>query len=71
MKKIFIGIDISKETFDANVIFSAECSFDYIQLGYEQFKNEAKGFRQFRTWVRKLTAKVHMGKKENWRLVYS
>ena len=68
MKKIFIGIDISKETFDASVIFSAECSFDYIQLGYEQFKNEAKGFRQFRTWVRKLTAKVHMGKKENWLL---
>ena len=68
MKKFFIGIDISKETFDASVIFSVEGNLDYIQLGYGQFKNEARGFKQFREWVGKLASAVQMGKVENWLL---
>ena len=66
MKKIFIGIDISKKTFDATVISTTEADFDYVQLGYDKFNNGPKGFGKLRTWVRKLASKVHMGKPENW-----
>lgn len=52
MKKICIGIDISKETFDATVIF-AEDMADLTSCGYSQFDNAPHGFRSLVAWVRK------------------
>lgn len=49
MKKISIGIDFSKETFDATVMFRDEDSF--IEVGYCKFNNDQKGFRSFLKWV--------------------
>lgn len=48
-KSVFIGIDVSKETFDAVVYFP---STEAIQ--HQKFGNELKGFRQFARWVREI-----------------
>lgn len=55
MKKIAIGIDFSKKTFDATIKRSVED--DFIEVGYCKFDNEEKGFKAFEKWVRK-TVKV-------------
>ena len=50
MKKIFIGIDFSKEKFDATLIKSEglkECAPSV----HEVFNNKTSGFRRLVTWV--------------------
>ena len=51
MKKIFIGIDFSKEKFDATLIKSEglkECAPSV----HEVFNNKTSGFRRLVTWVK-------------------
>ena len=51
MKKIFIGIDFSKEKFDATLIKSEglkECAPSV----HEVFNNKTSGFRSLVTWVK-------------------
>lgn len=50
MKKIAIGIDFSKKTFDATVV--RHDGDAYIVLCYSKFNNDAKGFRIFEKWVK-------------------
>ena len=50
MKKIAIGIDFSKKTFDVTVVRREEDS--YKELGYNVFPNDTKGFRLFEKWVK-------------------
>ena len=51
MKKIFIGIDFSKEKFDATVI-KAEGVEERAARQHEQFDNKVSGFRRLLKWVR-------------------
>ncbi len=51
MKKIAIGIDFSKETFDATIMLRD--GDHYIELAYSKFDNDAKGFKAFEKWVRR------------------
>lgn len=53
MKNICIGIDISKETFDATVIFAGDLA-TVDKLDYQQFKNQPCGYRSLVAWTRKL-----------------
>lgn len=65
MKKISIGIDFSKKTFDATVMRRDDDSF--IEVGYEKFNNDEKGFREFISWVRKSVKKFPEGKgRSSW-----
>lgn len=58
MKKYFIGIDFSKKTFDATMIKEYE---DHIEeLGYHQFDNDEKGFRNFYSWAKNIAPKGTM-----------
>ncbi len=50
MKKIAIGIDFSKKTFDVTIIRRDGDS--YIVLAYSKFDNEARGFKAFEKWVK-------------------
>ena len=50
MKKIAIGIDFSKETFDVTIMRRDGDSF--IELAYSKFNNDTKGFKAFEKWVR-------------------
>ena len=50
MKKIFIGIDFSKEKFDATVI-KAEGVEECAQRQHEVFDNKVSGFRRLLRWV--------------------
>ncbi len=50
MKKIAIGIDFSKKTFDVTIVRRDEDT--YIDLAYSKFNNDAKGFRTFEKWVK-------------------
>ena len=50
MKKIAIGIDFSKKTFDATIMRRDGDSF--IELAYSKFNNDANGFKAFEKWVR-------------------
>lgn len=49
MKKISIGIDFSKKTFDATIIRHEEDCFN--ELAYNKFDNDTKGFKAFEKWV--------------------
>ena len=51
MKKIFIGIDFSKEKFDATVI-KAEGVMECAQRQHEVFDNKVSGFRRLLRWVK-------------------
>ena len=51
MKKIFIGIDFSKEKFDATVI-KAEGVEECAQRQHEVFDNKVSGFRRLLRWVK-------------------
>lgn len=44
MKKIFIGIDFSKEKFDATVI--KEDLSEMLSVGHQEFINKATGYRK-------------------------
>ncbi len=50
MKKIAIGIDFSKKTFDATIIRRDDDS--YTELAYSKFNNDANGFKAFEKWVK-------------------
>ncbi len=50
MKKIAIGIDFSKKTFDATIMRREDDSFQ--ELGYFKFDNTPVGFKCFDKWVR-------------------
>jgi transposase len=51
MKKIFIGIDFSKEKFDATVI-KAEGVEECAERKHEVFDNKVSGFRRLLRWVK-------------------
>ena len=55
MKKVFIGVDISKEKLDATIIEKTEERHEV--TGYETFENSKDGIRKLSAWVRK-TAKA-------------
>lgn len=57
MKKIFIGIDVSKKTVDASVIIPSQSNDTPIILAYGKFDNRPSGFRKMVAMVRK-TAKT-------------
>lgn len=50
MKKIAIGIDFSKKTFDATIVRRDE--YTYTELAYSKFNNDISGFKAFEKWVR-------------------
>ena len=54
MKKIFIGIDFSKEKFDATLI-KAEGVEERAERQHEVFDNKVSGFRRLLRWVRSAT----------------
>lgn len=47
----FIGIDFSKEKFDATAIFAENQFSQCAETFYQTFTNNRKGFRQFTKWV--------------------
>jgi hypothetical protein len=53
MKKIFIGIDFSKEKFDATLI-QAEGLKECAPSVHEVFDNKTSGYRRLVKWVKKL-----------------
>lgn len=55
MKKIFIGVDFSKKTFDVTML--REYDDHNLELGYSQFENKEKGFRAFYKWAKKTAPK--------------
>ena len=58
MKNIIIGIDFSKETFDATVLDLSKTNgvlSASISGMHEKFQNGKRGFRQLLTWVKKAT----------------
>ena len=55
MKKVFIGVDVSKEKLDATIIEKTEARHEV--TGYETFENSKDGIRKLSAWVRK-TAKA-------------
>lgn len=58
MKKIFIGIDVSKEKCDATAI-SAENGLTGVEkLDYLVFENRPKGFRTLLSWAKKLRSDI-------------
>ena len=54
MKKIVIGIDISKEKIDASAIDVRNAQQGIQKLGYETFENRPMGFRRMLVWARHL-----------------
>lgn len=65
MKKIAIGIDFSKKTFDATI--KRRVGDDFIELGYSKFDNDEKGFKAFMSWVRKNVRHLPEGKgRSSW-----
>ena len=49
MNKTFIGIDFSKETFDATILFRGNLNDKGI---HEQFENNKTGFNRFERWIK-------------------
>ena len=65
MKKIAIGIDFSKKTFDATIRGRVED--DFIEVAYAKFDNDEKGFKAFVSWVRKSVRSFPEGKgRSSW-----
>lgn len=62
MNKIFIGIDFSKEKFDATVI-TAEGVDEKRDRIHDVFSNDVKGFRKFEKWCRSCASDVDL---EHW-----
>ena len=54
MKKIVIGIDISKEKIDASAIDVRNAQLGVLELGYQTFENRPMGFRRMLVWARHL-----------------
>ena len=53
MKKIFIGIDVSKKTLDASVIIPSQSDDQPLIKAYGKFENRRGGFRKMVAMVRK------------------
>lgn len=52
MKKISIGIDFSKQTFDATIVYrDGDC---FRELGYCKFDNDMNGFKTFLRWTKSM-----------------
>lgn len=64
MKKIFIGIDVSKETIDVTVIFNTDRDAEPLTVGYDKFENNPKGFRKMLSWIKKSTKKFKTESRE-------
>lgn len=60
MKKIVIGIDISKEKIDASAIDVRNSQLGVQKLGYQTFENRLMGFRRMLVWARKLIKGVSL-----------
>jgi len=58
MKKIIIGIDISKEKFDASAIDVRNHQFGVQKLDYQVFDNRPMGFRRMLVWAKHLVKGV-------------
>ena len=58
MKKIVIGIDISKEKLDASAIDVRDGRLGVLKLDYQQFENRPMGFRRMLVWARHLIKDV-------------
>ena len=54
MKKIVIGIDISKEKIDATAIDVRDTQQGVVKLDYQVYKNRPMGFRRMLVWARHL-----------------
>ena len=54
MKKIIIGIDVSKEKCDATAILVENGLLEFTKLDYTEFENRPNGFRNLLSWSRKL-----------------
>ena len=54
MKKIMIGIDVSKEKCDATAILVENGILEVSKLDYISFENRPSGFRKLLSWSRKL-----------------
>ena len=54
MKKIVVGIDISKEKIDASAIDVREGQIGLVKLGYQVFENRPMGFRRMIVWAKRL-----------------
>ena len=58
MKKILIGIDVSKEKCDATAISVENGLLEAVKLDYFVFDNRPCGFRKLLSWARKLKQEV-------------
>lgn len=58
MKKIIIGIDVSKGKCDATAIFAENGLLEVRKLDYTVFENRPSGFRNLLSWARKLMPDV-------------
>ena len=54
MKKIIIGIDISKEKIDASAIDVRNSHLGVLKLDYQAFENRPMGYRRMLVWARHL-----------------
>ena len=58
MKKIVVGIDISKEKIDASAIDVRGSQLGVVKLDYQVFENRPMGFRRLLVWARHLVKGV-------------
>ena len=54
MKKIVVGIDISKEKIDASAIDVRDSQLGVVKLDYQVFENRPMGFRRMLVWAKHL-----------------
>ena len=50
MKKLFIGIDFSKEKLDVTIIFAEGLTETSMRL-FNEFKNSVSGYKQLVKWI--------------------
>lgn len=60
MKKIIIGIDVSKENLDATAICEKNSEFSLQSVAYSKFENRPMGFKRMLVWARKLVEGVDL-----------
>lgn len=58
MKKIVVGIDISKEKIDVSAIDVRDSQLGVVKLDYQVFENRPMGFRRMLVWARHLVKGV-------------
>lgn len=57
MKRIFIGIDFSKEKFDATAVITANGFIECAGRQHESFENNSTGFRKFAAWASRVSSR--------------